>query len=328
MSMYQKYRPADFVDVFHQDQAVTYLQNIVNLAKDGKDFPHAYIIFGTFGIGKTTLARIFAKSLGINNEDIIELDAASTSRKIEDMRKMIDSTHNLPIYSKYKAYIIDEAHALTSHSATAFLKTLEEPINHNIFILCTTNKNNISPTIKSRCVNIELKSPSQRDIQEYLNTIAIKENTEISEDDIQIITKHSNNSYRDAIVNLEKYLHNDKSISIFGNTDGGIYLNIIKYLINKDMKSLLSLINSENDFDYDYFLEILRQGMLYRNGVKDILIIDSNSREELETILKEKDNQIFFNSKTLLYFLDKLMLFKNTHNKKTALIAIFGAFLE
>ena len=328
MSMYQKYRPTDFVDVFHQDDAVTHLQNIIKLSKDGKDFPHAYIIFGTFGIGKTTLARIFAKNLDINNEDIIELDAASTSRKIEDMRKMIESTHNLPVYSKYKVYIIDEAHALTKDSSTAFLKTLEEPINHNIFILCTTDKNGISSTIKSRCVNIELKSPNQQDIQEYLQIIAKKENTTIPEDDIKIIAKHSNNSYRDAIVNLEKYLHNDKSIAIFGNTEGGIYLNIIKSLIDKDMKNLLSIINTENNFHYDYFLEILRQGMLYRNGVKDILIIDSNSMEELENILKEKDNQMFFTSKTLLYFLDKLMLYKNTHDKKTALIAIFGAFLE
>ncbi|MDI9355249.1 MAG: AAA family ATPase [Cyanobium sp. MAG06] len=328
MSLYQKHRPHIFADVFAQDETIKYLQNITQLCKDSKDFPHAYIFSGTHGIGKTTLARIFAKELGVNNEDILELDAASTSRKIEDMRSLIDSTHNLPLYSKYKVYILDEAHALTKEASTALLKTLEEPFPHNIFMLCTTDADKVLPTIKSRCVQLQLKSPNLELIKEYIKIISKKEGIDLSENEMNILSVHSNNSYRDAIVNLEKFYHNDKSVNIFGETNINEYIKIISLLAKKDIKSLMEAILDMNNFNYKLFLDIIRQGMLVRQGVTEISILSKLEIEIINNIVKDKEIAIFFSSKYLLHFLEKYDLYRTSGDKKTALVAIFGILLE
>ena len=328
MSLYQKYRPSQFSEVFAQDVTINYLENISKLCKNNKDFPHAYIFSGSHGIGKTTIARIFAKELEVKSDDILELDAASTSRKIENIRDLIDQTHNLPLYSKHKVYILDEAHALTPASSTALLKTLEEPFSHNLFILCTTDADKILPTIKSRCVQLRLQSPTQELITKYLEKIAKAEEVNISDNDIKIMSLHSNNSYRDAIVNLEKYIHNNNSINIFGQIESEDYFKIITFLAKKDIKSIFELLLTMNNFDYILFLNIIRQGILIKQNVNDINLLSQVEIMKIKEILENKENKDIFNSKNLLYFLEKLDLYKNTSDKKTVLIATFGALLE
>lgn len=368
MSLYQKYRPTNFEDVAGQLNSVQFLQNIITKSKKNESFPHAYIFSGSHGIGKTTLARIFAKDLGVNDIDIIELDAASTSRKIEDMRELIDSTANMPIMSKYKVYILDEAHALTKDSSNAFLKTLEEPFSTNIFILCTTNPDSLLPTVRSRCNIVRLQSPRNIDLIARLKYIVDKEKISILDKDINevlsIIADNSNRSYRDAITNLERVIHtfnndisNSKSInesdktnlaklsksfitienvkSLFVVRDNLFYKNIFVYCVDGDIDNLLQLITkvfaSGESPDYNGFLDFIRGGILYRHKVKDYKVIEENIlfyESIFDNNLTSEKYIKAFNSKNLLFFLEKEIIFQKLQNKEIAWISVCGNFIE
>lgn len=335
MSLYQKYRPQKFQDVANQNVAVQTLENIIHKNKNGEKIPHAYIFCGGHGIGKTTLARIFARDLGTNESDIYELDAASSSKKIEDMRELIESVHTMPILSKYKVYILDEAHMLTKDSSNAFLKTLEEPPAHVIFILCTTDPEKILTTVRSRCNIIKLEKPNVENIVSRLKYICQKEDIKINNnkldleklnesDDkvLELIAKNSSNSFRDSITNLEKVIHafgNDVNLEnvekIFGKTDQENYLEIIMLLSenlkkegeigfveNKKISEIIKWTSKNyQDFSYNTFLEIIRNKIIEAGGENG-----------------------FYTFKNLLYFLEKENTYKNTQDKFSALLAIFG----
>ena len=143
-ALYRKYRPNSFSKVMGQDDLIASLQKAI---ADDK-LAHAYILSGGRGIGKTTIARLIAQELGCHSEDIIELDAAS-NRGIDDARELRDQVSARPFNSKYKVYILDEAHMLTKEASNALLKTLEEPPSYVKFILCTTNPEKLLPTIDS-----------------------------------------------------------------------------------------------------------------------------------------------------------------------------------
>ena len=143
--LYRKYRPKSFKEVFGQDHIVDVLDNSIRTEK----VSHAYLFVGTRGTGKTTVARIFADKLGVSVNDLYEIDAAS-NRGIEDIKELRDGTRVLPFDSKYKVYIIDEAHMLTTEASNALLKTLEEPPKHVIFIMATTELEKVPETIVSR----------------------------------------------------------------------------------------------------------------------------------------------------------------------------------
>ena len=152
LALYRKYRPATFSDVVGQEQIITLLQNSIKQNKIG----HAYLFCGGRGTGKTTVARIFAKDIGCNPEDIIEIDAAS-NRGIDEIRELREAVRTAPFSSPFKVYIVDEAHMLTKEAANALLKTLEEPPSHVVFILATTDPNKLPQTIVSRCQKINFK---------------------------------------------------------------------------------------------------------------------------------------------------------------------------
>ncbi len=323
MSLYQKYRPQKFQDVANQNVAVQTLSNIIQKNKNGEKIPHAYIFCGGHGIGKTTLARIFARDLDTNESDIYELDAASTSKKIDDMRELIESVHTRPILSKYKVYILDEAHMLTKDSGNAFLKTLEEPPAHVVFILCTTDPEKILTTVRSRCNIIKLEKPSIENIVSRLKYICGQESIKIEENKtidninsfgaLELIAKNSNNSFRDSITNLEKVIYAfgddikmENVEKIFGKTGLENYLEIINLLsVNIENKKIGEIIKwtSKNyqDFSYNTFLEIIRN-----------------------KIIDNKNETGFYTFKNLLYFLEKENTYKNTQDKFSALLAIFG----
>lgn len=200
-ALYRQYRPTSFDEVIGQDHIVKVLQGM--LAK--KEFGHAYLFNGSRGIGKTTLARIFAKELGCSAEDLYEIDGAS-HRKIEDIRELRDGVHTLPFSSPYKVYIIDEVHMLTREAFNAFLKTLEEPPQHVIFMLATTEPEKIPDTIISRCQVFQLKKPSIEDVVKNLSRVLEHEQVSIDNGGLQLIALLAKGSFRDSLGILQKIL--------------------------------------------------------------------------------------------------------------------------
>jgi DNA polymerase-3 subunit gamma/tau len=261
------------------------------------------------------------------------LDAASTSRKIDDMRELIESVMPLPNYSKYKVYILDESHMLTQDSANAFLKTLEEPPSHVIFMLCTTNPEKIISTVRSRCTLINLKTPDTKDIITNLNRIIKGEKIDkIDKEILEVVAKHSNHSFRDSVVLLEKLIQNKDEItidliqSLVGISNIEIVNEVIEAIIKKDIDSIIKLTTKANfDFSYSNFLNAMRDGILHRfkHEGKGILKDDL-----LNAIDKDVEIAKFFTSANLLYFLEKEDLWNRCKDKGSALIAIVGNYLE
>ncbi len=329
MSLYQKYRPKVFADVVGQIEAITLLNNLCKKAQDGQNIPHAYVFCGSHGIGKTTLARIFARELGTAPDDVYELDAASTSRRIENMRDLIESMYTLPILSKYKVYILDEAHALTKESSNAFLKSLEEPPTHVLFILCTTDPDKIIPTVRSRCTMVHFKSASTENIVKQLTFIAEKENVSIDKDSLLLLAKHSNSSYRDSITHLEKLINtfgevikiNDTE-KLFGSNGIEIYTQLLDILSQKDTDSLYMYIekNAEH-MHFENLIEFLRLGILYRHKVLA-------KEDNIELFSFVDTHSGLFTSKTLLYMLEKLHLYTKVSDKKSFYVGVFGEFMS
>ena len=145
IALYRKYRPVTFEDVVGQEQVVGLLQSSITQKK----ISHAYLFCGGRGTGKTSIARIFARDIGCNPEDIIEIDAAS-NRGIDEIRELREAVRTAPFSSPYKVYIVDEAHMLTKEAANALLKTLEEPPESTVMVL-TADTGRVLPTVMSRC---------------------------------------------------------------------------------------------------------------------------------------------------------------------------------
>ena len=199
----RKYRPTTFDDVVGQRQVAETLMHEINNNK----LAQAFLFTGPRGVGKTTCARILAKVInaqdgGDPNQDyafnIFELDAASNN-SVEDIRHLIDQVRIPPQVGKYKVYIIDEVHMLSTAGFNAFLKTLEEPPSYAIFILATTEKHKILPTILSRCQVFNFNRIETKDMVEHLKGIAQKENIEASEDALHLIARKADGGLRDAL---------------------------------------------------------------------------------------------------------------------------------
>jgi len=191
--LYRKYRPQKFTDIVGQAHVVQTLQNA--LATD--EVAHAYLFTGPRGTGKTTIARILAKSLGTNAIDLIEIDAAS-NRSIDDIRELRDGIRIVPTQSDYKVFIIDEVHMLTKEAFNALLKTLEEPPSHAIFILATTEAHKIPPTIISRCQRFDFHPVTQKDLKKRLTSVLKKEERSVSDETLNLILAGADGSVRNA----------------------------------------------------------------------------------------------------------------------------------
>ena len=198
-----KYRPQHFTDVVGQ-QAITHtLENAI----EKNQLPQALLFCGPRGVGKTTCARILAKKINRQKQEdttedfafnIFELDAASNN-SVEDIRTLNDQVRIPPQIGTHKVYIIDEVHMLSTAAFNAFLKTLEEPPEHVIFILATTEKHKIIPTILSRCQIFEFKRITPKDIQEYLVGIANEQGVEFEEEALYLIGQKADGAMRDAL---------------------------------------------------------------------------------------------------------------------------------
>ncbi|MFN4201087.1 MAG: DNA polymerase III subunit gamma/tau, partial [Fervidobacterium gondwanense] len=219
-SLYRKYRPSTFREIVGQGHIKKLLKN----ALEKRTLSHAYIFAGPRGTGKTTTARILAKSLNCEknqfgepcNEcascksidngshlDVVELDAAS-NRGIDEIRKIRDGVNFTPVMGKYKVYIIDEVHMLTREAFNALLKTLEEPPEHILFVLATTNPEKIPPTIISRCHVLEFRNISKEDIVQRLKEVCESEGFDVTEEALEKISKKAAGGLRDALSILEQ----------------------------------------------------------------------------------------------------------------------------
>lgn len=198
-SLYRAYRPQVFEDVAGQEQVTKPLSEQVKNGTVG----HAYLFAGSRGLGKTSVARIFARALGSTEKDIYEIDAASNNT-VEDIRNLTENVYTLPFDSKYKVYILDEAHMLSKSAWNAFLKTLEEPPAHALFILATTELEKVPETVQSRCQVFTFKKPSREALAAHVTNIAKKEKYTIEPAAADLIALLAEGSYRDALSILEK----------------------------------------------------------------------------------------------------------------------------
>jgi len=200
-ALYRKYRPHDFKGILGQDHIVCVLEGAIK----GDTVSHAYLFCGTRGIGKTSIARIFAKEIGCATSDLYEIDAAS-NRGIDDIRELREAVKTFPFEGKYKVYIIDEVHMLTKEAFNALLKTLEEPPAHAIFILATTELHKLPDTVVSRCQVFNFKKPPQEILKNLVLEIAKKEGRSLDGASADIIALLGDGSFRDTLVTLQKVL--------------------------------------------------------------------------------------------------------------------------
>jgi DNA polymerase III subunit gamma/tau len=251
----RKYRPKGFEEVVGQEHITTTLQNAVNSGKPAQ----AMLFCGPRGVGKTTCARILARLVnnfdapgegGSNPLNIYELDAASNN-SVEDIRNLIDQVRYPPQFGVYKVYIIDEVHMLSNAAFNAFLKTLEEPPPYAIFILATTEKHKVIPTILSRCQIYDFKRIQPSDIAKHLSRIAEKEEIRAEDDALHLIAQKSDGALRDALSMFDLIVaySNDRSIT---------YPATIQHL---------------HILDYDYYFQVTDQ-LLAEDGAAVLLTFD------------------------------------------------------
>jgi DNA polymerase-3 subunit gamma/tau len=201
MALYRKYRPTTFDEIRGDREVVEVLESAVKQDK----LAHAYLFAGSRGTGKTSTARILARAAGSSEEDIYEIDAAS-NRQVDDARTLREGVSTLPFNSRYKFYILDEAHMFTKDAWNTLLKTLEEPPAHAIFILATTELDKVPETIVSRCQVFTFKKPSHEVLKKLVQDVAKKEGSAIEPAGAELVALVGEGSYRDTLGILQKVL--------------------------------------------------------------------------------------------------------------------------
>lgn len=284
----RKYRPTTFKDVVGQQAITNTLENAIS----NNQLAQALLFTGPRGVGKTTCARILAKRINQDaaskgDEDfafnIFELDAASNN-SVDDIRNLIDQVRIPPQVGKYKVYIIDEVHMLSAQAFNAFLKTLEEPPKHAIFILATTEKHKIIPTILSRCQIFDFKRIGVQDIKSHLAEVAKAEGIEADDDALHIIAQKADGALRDSLSIFDrvvsfsgKKLTREAVTENLNVLDYTWYFKITDFLLQNDIPQVLMCYNQilSKGFDSHHFI------MGLASHFRDLLVCQNPSTIEL-----------------------------------------------
>ena len=323
-ALYRKYRPKTFDDVYGQQIVVQTLKNVI---KNNK-LTHAYLFVGPRGTGKTSIAKIFAKTINClhpedglscekcdicvsnnlnENVDIIEMDAASNNG-VDEIREIRNHITLLPTVSKYKIYIIDEVHMLTTGAFNALLKTLEEPPEHIIFILATTEPHKIPLTIMSRCQSFEFKPIPVATIKERLKYICSQENINIDDKSLNLIAEESNGGLRDAVSMLDQLnayadgnIKYEDVLLLNGRINDNEIEKFMTEMVNDDLNSVFTKIESwqEEGKNFIYicedFIRFLRNELIkfkLENNSNIVNLIGENKTIEVIMILNKISNDM------------------------------------
>ncbi len=296
-ALYRKYRPSQFKDVLGQDHVVSVLHSAIQKG----NIAHAYLFSGTRGTGKTSIARIVAKEIGCTQNDLYEIDAAS-NRGIDDIRELRESVHVLPLESPYKVYIIDEVHMLTKEAFNALLKTLEEPPQHVVFILATTEEGKLPETIVSRCQSFSFKKPSRIVLGKMVKEVAKKEGFSIESASAELIAMLADGSFRDAHGMLQKVLSSskDKKVSVAevevvtGAPKGKLVNDFIEALDTRSLDKGLTVVQTvvADNIDIKIFLKLVL------HKVRAILLLRyaKHMKKTIEEQFSEEDSAFLLQS--------------------------------
>lgn len=283
-SLYRKYRPSNFSEVLGQDHIISVLQKAI----ENKNPNHAYIFTGSRGIGKTSIARIFARDLGVNEIDIYEMDSASYNG-VDDIRELIENATVLPMLSPYKVYILDEVHMLSKSAFNAFLKGLEEPPKHVIYILATTELNKLLDTIISRCEVHNFKKPSIEILSQVVKDVVKKEGLSIDDESTKLIAMSGDESFRDTLSVLQKVIASNegKKIEKIEHILNIPDIILIDEIIDKAVKGeqvfenidKLKQNNADGKIVYDLFMYRLRARLRDGKDKEKVLVLFGKALE-------------------------------------------------
>ena len=312
----RKYRPTNFEEVIGQDHIVKALVNGINAEK----MHQAYIFAGTRGIGKTTLARILAKCMNCESDtkptsrpcnkcsntieissgrsvDFLEIDAASNTQ-VDKIRDLIETVEYKPAKGRFKIYLIDEVHMLSTASFNALLKTLEEPPAHVIFIFATTNPEKIPKTVQSRCLQLNLKTVSDDVLFDHFKKILKKEKIKFDDESVKLIANFSNGSVRDGLTLLDQAiaygngeLLENEIKSLLGTIDDTLLIELIEHILIGDGKKVFDLLSKIEELtpEYDVILKDLIS-ILHKISLEQVL---SNSENKNIKSLANKIDKEF-----------------------------------
>lgn len=312
-TLYRAYRPSSFKEVRGQEHVVGVLEKAIK----NKKIAHAYLFAGSRGTGKTSVARILAHELGVTDKDLYEIDAASHTG-VDNIRELREGVYAMPFESPYKFYIIDEAHMLSRAAWNAFLKTLEEPPAHCIFVLATTERDKVPDTIQSRCEIYSFKQPTREVLAGVIEDVAKAEGYTMERSASELVALLAEGSFRDALSILQKILAVSKNKKIeveeveavSGAPRGEMVRKILTAIAKKDASSALKFIASAVEENVEP--RTLAKLLIHRMRVVLLLryapdIAESLSKELTEAdvvMAKEISKEPGVNSDTLKSLLD------------------------
>ena len=307
LALYRKYRPQTFDEVIGQDHIVKTLVNQIKMDK----ISHAYLFTGSRGTGKTSTAKIFAraincessnngspcgtcetcKSLAGTNIDVLEIDAASNNG-VDEIRDLREKVKYPPVVGKYKVYIIDEVHMLSTSAFNALLKTLEEPPSHTVFILATTEVHKLPATILSRCLRFDYKLVSLEELSALLRKILKEENVAFDEQAINIIARAGEGSVRDTLSIADRcvsFAGNDltyqKVLSVLGVSEREVLINMANHMLSKNVGNAL--------VELDLVLSGGKSPLVFSNDLiayfRDLILIHTLGDESREIVVVKDD---------------------------------------
>ena len=339
-ALYRTYRPQTFEEMAGQKHILQTLQNAI---KENK-IAHAYLFTGPRGTGKTSMAKLLAKALNCECEnkpcnecsncnqivdgshpDVVEIDAASNNG-VDEVRDLIDKVKYSPILGKYKVYIIDEVHMMSTGAFNALLKTLEEPPAHVIFILATTEPHKVLPTIISRCQRFDFGRINSNDIKDRIKVVLEKENVSYEDGVIELITELCDGGMRDALSILDQaiaYAGNDLKCShirdIYGVTSISEKIDLLNCISDDNEELIVKKINEYDDKGVDLtrltvgLIDFLKEVIIYRNS-KNRNILKVTSVENINSLKEMNNNKIF---KWIDILVDALSNYKKVNTPKS-----------